>query len=310
MFSKLFIVVVGLLGLWSLSSCGDSSNTVSKEKRRELANVLFNQELYDQSISEYRAYLEQYPLDAGEQANIAYRIASIYLDRKQDYDNALAYFLRAKHFDPQSKLQPQIAKKIVECLERLNRSSDARQVVTQSAALVDSQKIVSRPGKVLARIGDREITSGDVEYQISQLPDYMQKTFSDPQRKKEFLQQYVANELLYESALRQGLDSDPEIQRGVFDARKGLMVEKLVSRELEKTSGLENYTNADVETYYRANITRYAEKDESGKVIREKPFSEVAQQVAADFRMEKQQQAYQKMVERLMRSGQVQIVDE
>jgi peptidyl-prolyl cis-trans isomerase C len=295
-----------LLPVLLLTACQSSSKpALPAEKKREVANALYNQELYQQAIEEYRDYLRSYSLDEKEQANISYQIANIYFDRLKDYENALAYFIRAKHLDPQANFQAQIGKKMVECLERLNRSTDARQVIAQTSALDESQKPQSRPGEVIAKIGEQEITTGDLAYQINQLPEYLQAQFQDPERKKEFLKQYIGQELLYESAKRKGLDQDKEVIEGLYQAKKTLMSEKLLNEEIEEEAGLDKYNNTDVETYYNANKERYAEKDDKGNVKRIKPFPEVAQQAAQDFAQEKRQQAYQRIIERLMKAEQV-----
>ncbi len=291
-------------------SCQSNEPAVPAEKKREMATLLFNQELYEQAVDEYKEYLSQYNPDIQEQANIAYQVANIYMERLRDYESALAWFLRSKTLNPQSNVQEQISKKVVECLERLNRSRDARQVITQNAALDDAQKIVSRPGEVVAKIGDREITTGDLEYRLEQLPDFVKPQMQSADARKEFLRQYVAQEVLYSSALRHGLDNDKEVLNGLFEAKKGLMVEKLLKDEIGEEAGLENYQNADVETFFNANKERYAERDENGKVTRQLSFPEVARQVAADFRQEKQQQAYQRIVERLMKAENVTIYDD
>ena len=116
-------------------------------------------------------------------------------------------------------------------------------------------------------------------YRVSNLRGQVQS----PEQKKELLRQYIARELLYDSAKRMGLDRDQEVIEGIFQAKKALMTEKLLEQEIEKEVDLDNYTNADVETYFKANQEKYAEKDESGNVKRLKPFSEVARQVAQDF---------------------------
>lgn len=300
-----------LLQILFLAGCQSSSKpAIPAEKKREVANALYNQELYRQAIEEYRDYLHSYPLDEKEQANISYQIANIYFDRLKDYENALAYFIRAKYLDPQANFQAQIGKKMVECLERLNRSSDARQVIAQTSALDESQKPQSRPGDVIAKIGEREITTGDLAYQINQLPEYLRVQFQDPERKKEFLRQYIAQELLYESAKRKGLDQDNEVIEGLYQAKKSLMSEKLLKEEIEEEAGLDKYSNSDVETYYKANKERYAEKDDKGNIKRIKPFPEVAQQAAQDFAQEKRQQAYRRIVERLMKAEQVSVYED
>lgn len=298
----ILLLLIALL----LAGCqGASKPSLSAEKKRELANALYTQELYSQAIGEYQDYLRSYPLDEKEQANISYQVANIYFERLKDYENALAYFIRAKTLDPESNIQSQVSKKIVECLERMHRSTDARQVVAQASALDESQKPQPRPGEVLARIGEREITSGDLAYQIKQLPEYLQGQFQSPEAQKEFLRQYIAQELLYDSAKRKGLDQDKEVIEGVFQAQKALMSQKLLEEEIEAEAGLGNYNNSDVETYYKANRERYAEKDDKGNVKRIKPFPEVAQQAARDFMQEKRQQAYQRIIERLMKAEQV-----
>jgi hypothetical protein len=87
------------------------------------------------------------------------------------------------------------------------------------------------------------------------------------------------------------------------------MAQKLLQQELEKESRLENYTNADVELYFKANKDKYSEKDDAGKVIRTPSFGEVQERVAQDFIQQKQQEAYSSLVERLMKTKDVQIYE-
>jgi tetratricopeptide (TPR) repeat protein len=157
----ILLALVMVVGFILLISCQSQSKPLlPAEKKRELANVFYNQQLYQQAVAEYIDYLNQYPIDDKEQANISYMIANIYYERLYDYENALAYYLRIKYFYPESNLQAEVGKKMVECLERLKRSTDAQQLVEQTAALDESQKPASRPGEVIARIGDRQIPSG------------------------------------------------------------------------------------------------------------------------------------------------------
>jgi len=66
---------------------------------------------------------------------------------------------------------------------------------------------------------------------------------------------------------------------------------------------------ADVELYYKANLDKYTEKDEKGKVVRQKSFQECAQEVAQDMFLEKQQAAYQQLIDRLMKAENVTLYD-
>lgn len=282
---------------------------ISAEKKRELANSLYNQQLFEQAVTEYTDYLTHYFIDEREQANISYMIANIYFERLHDYENALAYYLRIKHYYPESNLQTEVSKKMVECLERLRRSTDAQQIMEQTAALAESQKPVSRPGEVIARIGDHQITSGDLQYELSRLPVYVKDQIQTPEQKIEFLKNYIVQELLYDSAKRKGLDKDQEVREGILQAERALLAQKLLQQEIESEAKLENYTNADVELYFKANKEKYAEKDREGKTSRIPAFSEVRERVAQDFIQEKQQEAYARLIERLMIAENVQIYE-
>lgn len=307
---KTFQLLMVLVGIVFLVACQSQSKpALPAEKKRELANAFYNQQLYKQAVAEYIDYLNRYTLDEKEQANISYMVANIYYERLYDYENALAYYLRIKYFYPESNLQAEVSKKMVECLERLKRSTDAQQLIEQSAALDESQKPENRPGEVIARIGDRQITTGDLQYELSRMPLYLREQFQSPQQKIEFLKEYIVQELLFDSAKRKGLDKDQEVREGIRQAEKSLMAQKLLQQEIEKESKLDNYTNADVELYFKANKDKYTEKDEAGKVIKTPSFGEVRERVAQDFIQQKQQEAYASLIERLMKTKDVQIYE-
>lgn len=307
-----WVCLIGMfLSALLFAGCGRRSATaIPAHKQRQLATVLYNQRLYPQAIRAYEAYLNNYPLSPEEQAGVCFQIASIYFDKLHDYENALAYYLRITELYPESKVAGEAKRQMVACLERLKRSTDARQVMEETAALSDKQKPHSQPGAVVARIGNREITLGDLNFEISHLPPTVREQLNTPEKKRQFLRDYIVQELLYDSALRQGLDKDPEVRAGVLQAEKALMAQKLLEKELKNAVRPEQYTDADVQMYYQANKERYAERDKKGNVIRIRPFSEVADQVAKDFIQEKQQQAYQAMLDRLMRAENVVIYDD
>jgi hypothetical protein len=87
------------------------------------------------------------------------------------------------------------------------------------------------------------------------------------------------------------------------------MAQKLLEQEISQEVNLENYTNADVEVYFKANKDKYSEKDDSGKIVKQPAFGEIQQRVAQDFIQEKQQEAYQRLIQRLMEAEDVQIYE-
>ncbi|MCU0644233.1 MAG: hypothetical protein MUC94_08210, partial [bacterium] len=144
-------------------------------------------------------------------------------------------------------------------------------------------------------------------FELNQLPPSIKAQYSDKAKKLEFLQQYILTELLYDSAKRQGLENDKEVVEAAFQAKRSLMVQKLLQDQL---SSRVNITLSDVELYYQANKDKYAEKDDNGNVLREKPFDEVQKQATQDLYMKKQQEAYEELAQKLMRAENVQIYND
>lgn len=285
----------------------EKTSAARGEQVRELANKLFEWKLYEPAVEQYEHYLTNFGRDSKEQANINYVIGNIYFERLHDYENALAHYAKVKYFFPESKLVPDVNKKVVACLERLQRTQDARQMLEESTALDTTGLQKSRPGEVIAKIGERTITQGDLDFEISQLPPYMQQQFTTPEGKQQFLQQYISTELLYDTAKRAGLDQNKDVIQGTFQAKKQLMAQKYLEQEIAQNVDMKP---EDVELYFKANKEKYAEKDEDGKIVKEKTFAEVQQQVVQDFLREKQTRAYEELIERLTRAQSVQIYDD
>ena len=297
-------ITVVLVGL---PACERQKSTqLPGDKIRTLANALYNRDLYPQAIAEYEYYLRNYSLDEREQANISYTIGNIYFDRVRDYQSALAYYLRVKELYPNSELVDDANRRIVECLERLQKSADAQQALEESTLLDQTQVKTSKPGEVIAKIGKREVTTGDLDFEIKSLPPYLASQMQGRDQKLEFLKQYLATELLYDTAKRKGLEQDTEVIEAAFQAKKNLMVQKYLQEEVGEKIQL---NDSDVELYFKAHQERYAKKD-SGGSAQPVNFAQVKSQVAQDYVREKQQEAYQRLVERLMRAENVVIYDD
>lgn len=301
---SLFVISVFVLFL----NCSQKTEpTINKEEARDFANVLYNRQLFLQSAQQYEYYLNNYKIDKNEQANINYTIGDIYFERIKDYENALVYYLKIKYLFPESQLIENANKKIVACLERLQRSEDAVQALEETTSLEPDKIRQKRPGAVVAKIGKREITQGDIDFELNQLPPYMKAQFSTKEKKLQFLKQFILTELLYDKAKREELDKDAEIIEAAFQAKREIMVRKLLEREIMQNVKIEP---SDVELYYNAHKDKYVEKDDEGNVTRQKSFDEVREQVAQDLVMERQQEAIERMAEQMMRAEGAEIYDD
>jgi len=285
-------------GMFIFGGCAkEKKPTVNGDKLREYAGDLINKSLYPQAIQEYQRYLDEYNIDSRERANVNYIIANTYFDRVKDYQQALAYYLKIKHLYPESSLMEEVNKKIVACLERLEKTEDAKQALDETVQYDQSKVQKKRPGEVIAKIGKREITQGDLDFEINQLPPSVRDQFRSKEQKLAFLRDYVATDLLYNTAKRAGLDKDKDVIEGAFQAKKTLMVRKLLEDRVANKVKVED---SDIQLYYDAHKDDYAEKDKDGNIVREKPLSEVRQQVAQDVSRKKYQDEYQALIERMI----------
>ena len=305
---KVFILIMSFV-IVVVIGCSQQAQqpNLSKDQARNYANELYNKQVFKQSAVEYRKYLDNYKLNEVEQANISFTIADIYFERLKDYENALSYYIRVKYVHPKEELRRSVDKKIVACLERLERPEDAKQTLHESTTLEPEKIQKKRPGAVVAVVGNREITQGDIDFELSQLHPSLKSQFSTKEKKLEFLNQYILTDLLYNSAKRQGLDKDAEVVEAAFQAKRNIMVQRYLQAEI---SNKVNIKPEDVELYYKANKEKYVEKDDDGKVKRQKTFQEVQNQVAQELVMEKQSQVYQELAQKFMRAEGVRIYDD
>lgn len=293
--NKIFSIIVAAIVLVGCQS--QQQPGVDGDKLREYAGDLVNRSLYSQAVQVYQQYLNDYKIDDVESANVNYIIANLYFERIKNYEQSLTYLLKIKHLYPETTLMDEVNKKIVACLERLERTEDAQQAMEETVALDPSTVKKSRPGAVVARIGKREVTQGDLDFEISQLPPMLRDQLKDKEMKMNFLREYVATELLYETAQRAGLDKEPDIIEGAFQAKKSLMVRKLLE---DRVAGKVEVDEQDVKLYYEAHAEDYAELDEDGNIINQKPLQEVQQEIYDKLTREKYQAAYLGLIEKMI----------
>lgn len=110
----------------------------------------------------------------------------------------------------------------------------------------------SSKGEVLARVGGAVITDTMVDEKINSMP-MRRARFQSPMAKKELLNSIVELEMVYQEAVREGLDKDKEISDRLEDYRKRLVATRLREKILEGVK----VSNAEVRAEYKAQADRY-----------------------------------------------------
>jgi tetratricopeptide (TPR) repeat protein len=288
------LLVVSVMIYLQMGKANGSRMDVSHQQ--DLASDLLDSKLYLQAIAEYDCLLNSGALNKKKQANINYIVGNIYLNELNDYQNAAARFVTAKFIDPEGELKDKINQSLVICYERMGRSLEAQKELDRSTNLNQTTP-EKKGGVVVARIGDREITMTELEDEIEKLPPSAQTQFKDKAGKLKFLQGYIGSELMYHTALRRGLDKDKEVQDGMMQVRKQLMINKLLSQEIPQDVPI---SENDVKLYYDAH------KDE----FKDKKPEEVRSQIETELKKMKQQEAYGQLVSKMMEAEKVKIYDD
>jgi tetratricopeptide (TPR) repeat protein len=300
LFSLLTLAVGGvlfvLLILIYLRLGGLSQAKLDVTQQQDFASELVDNKLYSQAVAEYDKLLDLGKLDKKKQANINYIVGNIYLNYLSDYENAAARFVKAKILNPEGKLKDKINKNLVICFERMGRSLEAQKQLERSTEL--SQTKTKKEGEVVvARIGNREITMTNLENEIEKLPPSVQTQFKEKKGKLKFLQQYVGTELLYDTALRRGFDKDKEVVEGAFQMKKQLMITKLLTEEIPQDIQI---NEGEMKLYYDAHKEDFKDKE----------LNEVKSQIEFELKRKKQQEAYNKLVQKMMEAEKVKIYDD
>jgi len=219
----------------------------------DYANKLLSKGLKEQSAEVFEDYLRNSRLSPQEEARLLYKLGSIYMELYK-YDKALKNFYKIEMLQPQAEFANEMNQKIVEALENLGMSSQARYELEARTSLGAEKETKT---KVVARIGNREITEMEIDEAINLMPDWIKKNLDDPQKRTDFIRDYVAKEVLYAKAKRLGLDTKEQTLRTLEQLKKQIVVEQMLGKQIQER--LDKITPQDIRLYYDANKDNYVE---------------------------------------------------
>jgi tetratricopeptide (TPR) repeat protein len=221
----------------------------SSAQQRAYATKLLSEGLHDKAVEQFDVYLNSGGIGSQEVAAVVYTIGKIRFDQAR-YDDALAAFYQVELADAASPMREQAARYVVTCLERLGRGIDARNALDRQTALHPSAVNSNTRASVVARIGDEEITTGNLRDLLQTLPPDEQEQFASPAAQRTLLRQYVTQRLLALKARTLGLDAATDVRRRVAQFEDSVLVRHFLDQELAKEISV---SPADVKLYYEAH---------------------------------------------------------
>jgi len=288
------------------------AGTLSAAQVKQLAAKLDQRKLHGQAAQVWQDYLADAELTEAERATVLFQIG-VALEKAGRYGEAIEQYYRSEMTAPLDELGSQINRHVKECFERLGEFSALRYELMDRTSLNPSE---TAGAKVVAEIGPEKITEADLDAQIersienqlapmvafmpaeqvSEQKKRLLEQFRDPKARQEFLQSWLAQEILYRQALDEGLSDKPQTKQVLEDVTRGVLSQQLMN---EKLASRINITETDVQTYYSANKDKYveparakishirvAEEDQAAKVLERladgQDFAELAKEFSLD----------------------------
>ena len=108
--------------------------------------------------------------------------------------------------------------------------------------------------EVVARYQGRQLTADEVRKEMERLPAPSRAYVTAPERKRQFVENLILNDLLFDEGKKAGYDHDAEIERQVTDLRKRLVVQR-VMRQYQTPPEI---TDEQAHAYYDENPNLYS----------------------------------------------------
>lgn len=247
-------------------------SSLSAEQVKQLAAQLAGRNLYSQAAKVWQDYLSLAKLSGTESAKALFQIGLL-LEKSGNYAEAIEYYYRSEMTAQLAELESQINIHIKDCFEKLGMFSALRYELMDRTSF---KKTKQAGGKIVAEIGPEKITESDldaliekaIDNQLAPMASFMTPEQQNEQKKKimeqykapaaktQFLQSWLAQEVLYRHALEQELMEEPEVKKIIEELTRGVLSQQLMNRELADKI---NITETDLQTYYAAHKERFIE---------------------------------------------------
>jgi peptidyl-prolyl cis-trans isomerase C len=134
-------------------------------------------------------------------------------------------------------------------------------VLCASLALVACKKS-EKSGPVVAEVGDEKITADEVRQRLNETSPFLRARYNTLERKKEFLENMVRNELLAQEAVRQGYDKSPAVR----EQMKRAMIQELIKHQLDAKLSGSDIADDELKKFYDAHLDDFV-KPERARVF-------------------------------------------
>ena len=120
----------------------------------------------------------------------------------------------------------------------------------------------AKSGPVVAKVGEEVITADELKHRLDETSPFLRARYNTLDRKKEFLENLVRNELLAQEAERQGFDKSPAVK----EQMKRAMIQELIKHQLDEKLTGADIAEADLKKFYDGHLDDFV-KPERARVF-------------------------------------------
>ncbi|HEX4386467.1 MAG TPA: peptidyl-prolyl cis-trans isomerase [Myxococcales bacterium] len=120
----------------------------------------------------------------------------------------------------------------------------------------------AKSGPVVATVGNDTITADEMKKRLEETSPFLRARYNTLERKKEFLDNLIRNELLAQEAEKQGLDKSPAVR----EQMKRAMIQELIKKQLDERLAGGDIADADLKKFYDAHLDDF-QKPERARVF-------------------------------------------
>ena len=263
--------------------------------QREVAAKLLSAGFPGEAAELYEAWLRAHA-DTPKRTEIALSLGEAFR-QEGGLRKALRWYYEAETSPSQETSR--IAKEgIVASLERLGRSGAAQRALSSATAL---EPTAPTTGTLIAEIDGRPITSADLERTLDSLPPQIAEALKSPEARQQWLQSYLAQEILYGHAKRAGFHESPDAIAAGQEAQRQAAVAQLIEKDW--IANLPAPELSDVQNFFEVNKAQFVKPDQKENM----DFEANKERVTAACQRQRIEAKVQNSLQEAVREGRLKI---
>ncbi len=112
---------------------------------------------------------------------------------------------------------------------------------------------VSAGGAVIARYRGKTFTEGDLKQELARLNSRSRKALEDVERRKQFVENHILSDLIFEEGKAKKIDQDPEVRQQLRDLERRLVIQRVMQEHQSAP-----VTDEEVEQYYKSHPDEFS----------------------------------------------------